>query len=335
MVGVLSDIFDAIHPPLGDDPSKQLFAVMPVPGQNSYLIGKDNGGLACLLVSTNEQAKGIYSPIRLENFGVQFEVPCHVKKEHQPEIEGTFNVIQCRSTDRETKRYFLVVCETFLSILGDAPTSREIQVLVNRLAALFQSLQRPSVRPVNGLFGELYIISRSRSPVRALRAWRVDDNAVFDFSDGDIRLEVKAAAGKVRIHTFSYEQCNPPPGTIGIVASLCVTQAAGGVGLETIIQDIGSRVSAHPDLMFKLHEVIASTLGNSLKEALAVRFDVKVANSSLRFFALQEVPAIRGSLPIGVSDVHFRSDLSAVPTLAIQTLIGRDPVFSELLPTDL
>lgn len=334
MAGLLGDLFDSIRPPLRDDPDKPLFAVMPIPSYEGYLIGKDSSGLACLLLTTSDHSTGLHPPIWLENLAVQFEVRCHVRKEHRPESEGTFTVIQCRSLDRETIRYFLAVCETILSILGDAPTITEVKVGVNRLATIFQKLRRPPTRPVYGLFGELLVILRSSNPARALRAWRVDDAALFDFSDGDIRLDVKTTAGKVRIHTFSYEQCNPPPGTIAIVASLLVAQATVGIGLETMIYDIRLRASTHPDLIFKLHDLVASTLGTNLNEALAIRFDVKLADSSLKFFDLQEVPAIRDPLPTGVSDVHFRSDLSALPDVSIQKLVDRDPVFWDLLPAD-
>lgn len=49
--------------------------------------------------------------------------------------------------------------------------------------------------------------------------------------------------------------------------------------------------------MFKLHEVVMSTLGSSLNEALAIAFDVRLADASLRFFNLADVPAIRGVFP--------------------------------------
>ena len=63
-------------------------------------------------------------------------------------------------------------------------------------------------------------------------------------------------------------------------------------------------------------------------------FDTKLADSSFRLFDLREVPAIRDPLPNGVSDVHFRSDLSVLPACSIQSLIDRDPVFRNLLPNN-
>jgi hypothetical protein len=327
----LIDTFAAVPPLPAGDPDRPLYAVLPVPGHASYFIGKDGDGHACLLVATTDRLARLQPPIRLESLDVQFELHCHLRKDKEPQREGIFTVIRCRSPDRETVRYFLSVCETILRIGGDQPAAREIAAAINRLAAIFQKMQKPPSRSVNGLFGELYLLWRSANPVRAVIAWRGDDTARFDFSDGDIRLDVKTASGRLRVHTFSYDQCNPPPGTIAVVASLLVERAFGGVALRSIIDEIAVRIGAHADLVFKLHEVVSATLGASLAEALSTRFDIKLADSSLRFFDMADVPAIRGSIPAGVSDIHFRSDLSAVAAVSAQTLIDRDPIFWDLL----
>ena len=65
---------------------------------------------------------------------------------------------------------------------------------------------------------------------------------------------------------------------------------------------------------------------------MTMRFDERLADSSLRFFSLRDIPGIRGRLPVGVSDVHFRSDLSLVKPLSAQVLISSDPTFLDLLP---
>jgi len=243
----LADIFEGIHTPFAEPSDRPFYAVMPVPGHASYLVGKDRESLACLLVSTSDRTGRPHSPIRLESLDAQFELHCHLKKSGEPEQEGTFTVIRCRESDSETTRYFLSVCETILRVLGDDPTRAQIATAVNRLAAIFQKIRQPPARPLNGLFGELYFLLRSGNAVRALTAWRVDENARFDFVDGDVRLDVKAAGGRNRVHTFSYEQCNPPSGTIAVVASMHVEQIAGGPSLRSVVGQIESRVSGHSD----------------------------------------------------------------------------------------
>jgi hypothetical protein len=305
---------------------------MLVAGYESYLLGKDRESHACLLVATADQAGRQRAPIRLENLDVQFELRCHLRRNGQAERIGTFTVIRCRCLDKETVRYFLSVCETIVTMVGDRPNGREVASAVHRLAAIFQKTQKPPSRPLNGLFGELYLISRSGNPARAVAAWREDDLARFDFTAGDVRLDVKTTAGRVRAHTFSYEQCNPPPATIAIVGSLFVETAPGGISLSILVEDVRSKIGAHADLVLKLHEVVAGALGEQLNEALATTFDTKLAESSLKFFSLADVPAIRGPLPPSVSDVHFRADLSGSTALSVKSLIDREPIFGDLLP---
>lgn len=328
----LAEIFGEIQAPPENSSDRPLYAVMQVPGHSSYFVGRDKESFACLLVSTRDRPGRPHPPIRLETLDVLFELRCNLKKSGQSEQEGVFTVIRCRDSDRETTQYFLSVCETILHMLGDNPSRAHIATAVNRLVAIFQRIRQSPTRPLNGLFGELYLILRSGNAVRTLAAWRTDERARFDFSDGDIRLDVKAAGCRNRIHTFSYEQCNPPSDTIAVAASLHAEQIAGGSSLRSIIDKIGARVSTHADLILKLHETVAMTLGTGLNDALSRRFDVQLAESSLRFFSLEDVPAIRGPLPAGVSDVHFRSDLSTLAPYSIEELVDKNHVFWDLLP---
>ena len=328
----LDHLYSVITPPPAGDADRPLYAVLSVPGHESYFIGRDEGGRACLLIAAGDNRTRLNIPIRLENLDVWFGLRCLLRRGNEPESDGTFTVICCRSSDPETIRYFLSVCETILRVAGVRPTGHAIAETVNRLAAIFQRMQRPPSRPVNGLFGELYFLWRSASPARAITAWRGDDAARFDFSDGDIRIDVKAASGNIRAHTFSYEQCNPPSGTIAVVASLFAERASGGMALRSIFDAITARIGTKPDLVFKLHEVVAATLGAGLNDALSTRFDIGLADASLQYFIVDDIPAIRGALPAGVTDVHFRSDLSAAPPVSAQRLIDKDPVFWDLLP---
>ncbi len=328
----LVSLFESISSFLEGSPDNPFYAVMPVPNYTSFFVGKDTESYACVLISTADGLEKHRAPIRLENLDVQFRLRCRLREKQEPERKGTFAVIRCRSLDRETIRYFFTICETILRMLGDMPTQSAVASAVHRLASIFQKIQKLPSRPVSGLFGELYLISRSGDPAKAVMAWRMDEMARFDFAHGDVRLDVKATAARVRAHMFSYEQCNPPSGTIAVVASLLVERIPGGVELSSLIDAIEERISCHSELIFKLHEVVAATLGASLHEALALKFDIQLADSSLRFFSLRDVPAIHGPLPPEISDVHFRSDLSAVRPLSIKMLINRDPIFSDLLP---
>jgi hypothetical protein len=166
-----------------------------------------------------------------------------------------------------------------------------------------------------------------------LSAWRLKDSARFDFSAGDIRLDVKTASGRLRAHTFSHDQCNPPPGTLAIVASLFLERSASGVSLRELIRVVETLIAEYSELVMKLHDVVTETLGNALQEALSIRFDERLAASSLHYYDLRSIPAIRGEPPAGVSDIHFRSDLSGVATVTVEALIERELGLADFLPS--
>lgn len=329
----LDAAFETITPPQADA-GVQLYAVKSIPGLTSYLVGKDDASRACLLVATAQGERDLYPAIRLETIDVQFDLHCRLRKGTEPASEGVFTVIRCRALDGETIRYFLSVCQTVVKMLGDSPSRSQVAAAVNRLIAIFRRAQSPPSRTLNGLFGELYVISRSRNPAKAVAAWRIDDTARFDFTAGEIRLDVKASGGRLRIHAFSFEQCNPPPATFAVVASLFTERIARGMSLSTLIERIEGRLAGDADLILKLREVVASTLGSALREAFDAAFDVRLAESSLRFFRMTDIPAIRGNVPAGVSDVHFTSDLSALQSSSVESLAAFNAQIRDLLPAD-
>jgi len=325
MALALGPLFDGL-PAISAD--HLIYSVGSIPDYQAYFIGKDNEGKACLLISVSEQDTRQFSPIRLESLEVLFEVPSLIRRAGKV-VEGTFTVVRCRSAEPEIVRYFLSVAETLLRILGPMPKRVAVGSAVNRLAHIFQRLQNPPARTVNGLFGELFLIRQSRNPFHVIAAWRPQDTSRFDFNTGDIRLDVKTASGRRRTHTFSYEQCNPPSGTLAIAASLFTERAAGGLSLRDLIREIESLVATNTDLVMKLHDTVAETLGSSLQEALSIRFDQRLAVSSLQFYDLRSIPAIHDEPPAGVSDIHFQSDLSNSPKADIAKLLERQPAISD------
>ncbi len=308
-----------------------IYSVAPIPGYPAYFIGKDNSGNACLLISAPDKDSRPQVPIRLESLEVAFDIPSVVKRGGTVS-EGIFTVVRCRTNDAEIIRYFLSIGETLLRILGPTPSHAAIRDTIIRLAHIFQRMQSPAARSVNGLFGELFFIRRSHNPFRVLAAWRVQDISRFDFNSGSLRVDVKTASGRQRIHAFSYDQCNPPSGTLAVVASMFVEQAASGISLQEIVREIERIVATNTDLVLKLHETVAETLGRSLREALNVCFDHRLAASSLQFYDLRAIPAVRDMLTPGVSDIHFRSDLSGGSVVSLEQLIDREPLLIDFLP---
>lgn len=149
----LDAIFAAIATPPVDNPDKPLYAVVPVLDYKSYFVGRDRESHGCLLVATADRAGRHQPPIRLESLEVQFELRCLLRKDREPEREGNFTVIRCRSLDRETIRYFFSICETVLQMLGDRPAQRAVASAVHRLATIFQKIRSHLLGPSTDFSG--------------------------------------------------------------------------------------------------------------------------------------------------------------------------------------
>jgi hypothetical protein len=57
---------------------------------------------------------------------------------------------------------------------------------------------------------------------------------------------------------------------------------------------------------------VTATLGQSWRYAQEERFDRELAESALAFFLTDSIPSVDPIVPPGVSDVHFRADLTAL-----------------------
>lgn len=328
---MLANLFASLSKPL---PIAGLaaYSIIPIPECSKFWLGKDASGRASLIAEhSNDRSGGTPPNIRLELLEVMFALPCQLIAKQGQTRRGTYFVLSCRSLDEAMQRYFLSVCETFVAILGNAYDQRALFAEAQRVASIFQKLHAPATRALAGLYGELLFISRSPSVPIAVRSWRLNSAARFDFAAADARIDIKASTTRSRSHIFSYDQCNPPSGVTAVVVSLYVERIANGRSIGSLIQEIEGQVAVESELLMKVHEVVAQTLGESLSESLDVSFDDQLAIASMRYYDSSEIPGIRSQLPGGVSDVHFRSDISSTQPLSAAELAGRVRVLQSLL----
>jgi hypothetical protein len=325
----LDEIFRSLRHP-EPDRDERAYAVRQIPGApHGRLVGVDALGHPCLLIQTSDRRH--IPPTRLENLEVLYSAQCSIIAPGQ-RYQDCFTIVCCRATDRALVSYFLGSAEVILEHLPSSPGVQDVSRAVDRLIALFRKLSSPATKPLLGLVGELLVIRWAKDPQAALRAWRTGDEERFDFAHGDLRLETKVATGRQRLHHFSMDQCRPPPGTVGLIASLFIERSGGGTSLAELLAALERRLQGDRELVLRLRETVAATLGSSLAGALRERFDESLAISSLRWFWLSQIPAVRGPLPNEVSQVRFVSDLSAVVGPSRWEVLHAAPGAEELLP---
>lgn len=327
MIGLVERLLREIPTPA----TEGLFHVAQMPAHPACYVGRDAAGHAALLVRVVGEGRTV--PLRLAGIDARFGIPCKIATPGSPERTERVSAIVCVSHERGIETYFANAAESLVALLDEEPSASEIDEAVQRLVDLFQKLRKPARRPLAGLVGEICVIQAARDAAAAVAAWRADPNDRYDFVAGRVRLDVKSSTSRSRLHGVSFEQANPPPGCIGLLASVWIEAAGGGTSLTELLGTVEARLGTSHAAIARLRTVVADTLGETVLYAMEWRFDLDVARSSIAFYDPAAVPAVRPPLPSGVSAVRFVSDFEACSRADIAALAARiDPAEAAVLP---
>jgi hypothetical protein len=258
-------------------------------------------------------------PLRLAGIEARYGARCIVR-EGGEDREETLSLLECQSNEPEAVAFFCTCVDQLVGLLGPRPTTRGLSDAVDRLVAMFQSLANPPRKEITGVIGELCVILAARNSATAVRAWHAMPEERYDFVASNLRVDAKATGTKARVHRLTLDQAVPPPGTVGVLASVQVRAASGGATLRDLVDRIERKIGRDFDTRLKLQEGLALILGSGLRNALDASFDLEEALSSLRFYRLDEIPAIRPPVPAGVFDVSFSVDLDDIDPIEPESL---------------
>ncbi|MDA9475075.1 hypothetical protein XI03_11305 [Bradyrhizobium sp. CCBAU 65884] len=313
MTGHLEELLKVIGAPSGDNE----FNVRRLENGSAFYAGRDNRGNAAVLIETSDSGRTV--PLRLAGIEATFSMPYTIVEQGKASTNKTLTAIVCTIRDDDVVGYFANLMESVLPFIGRNPSTSKVADTVRQLVELFQKLRAPARRSLVGLVGELSVIEIARDVALAVKSWRSDPQERFDFAIGKLRLDVKASSNRQRVHEISFEQANPPSGATGLIASVWVEPLAGGISLADLLRSIEEKIAEQPDGILRLRSVVASTLGDSLPQAMLWRFDGQLARSSMRYFDASIIPAIRPPLPPNVSSARFVSDLSGCDPVSAST----------------
>lgn len=327
----LEILFDSLEPPEPTSGDSVRFSAVPIPGCEEHRLGKDSRGHPMLLLSVAvTRGTSKLSPIVLKHLTVQHGVDCRILRPDGTIEEGRFTAIHCNGKDRVLVSYFLRVVSSLLTSVLISPSSEEVSEAIDRLVELFRAMTELPRKSVQGLWAELYCMVASKEPGILVRAWHAAPTDRYDFCDGNQRVEVKSASGGIRQHHFGLEQLHPPEDTTVLVASLFVERAGGGTCVADLTDQLRTRIS-EPALVLHLDRVIALTLGENWRSAIDDRFDQQLAAHSLAFYDAFAIPSLEAKLPLGVSDVRFKSDLTACTVIDPVLYRSQGGLFKALL----
>ena len=295
-------------------------------------MGKNINGAPVLLIQSSNEKIFNASPIRLRHLHITHDVDCVIYENQFEEISGQFSVISCIEADQTTEQYFLKIIEVLFLTLGESPDAESINQAIDQLIELFRALYRSPIKTIQGLWAELFLISESRDPDTLIDAWHNTPDTLYDFSRNEYQIEVKSTVGDTRKHRFGLAQLQPPTGTRLVIASILTKRTECGVTIQNLIEGLRNRLLSSPHKLTQLYKISTMTLGNKWNESALIAFDLTTARRSLAFFNPNEIPMVDPVIPIGVSDVHFLSDLTGASSYSKQDLLTIGDLIAASMP---
>lgn len=285
------------------------YNALPLPGHIGVKVAIDEQGHPAILI--RDIPAFALSNFRLKYLELSLRRRCQVTADGLIRIED-FVLILLRTTDITLTHYFFSILETFLDTLNVLNDDTQREGAYHTLLEIFRSLNEEPLSTVQGLWSELFVICENGNISRLVNAWHQLPSDRFDFTSGNERLEVKSSKAMTRLHTFAAFQLIPEADTIITVASLYAIESSSGWSIQQLSNIIKDELK-EPVLQLKLERIIAKTLGRGIDQSIKVQFDVQIARKSLCFFNAIDIPKIEiTNIPVQVSDVHFKADLSEI-----------------------
>jgi hypothetical protein len=110
-----------------------------------------------------------------------------------------------------------------------------------------------------------------------------------------------------------------PPDLV-LVASFLLRASDAGESVVELYDELISALIDKPDAQVKVHGNVMGIIGSRLREARSCRFDRASAINGLRLIPAARVPRLEPPFPVGVSQVHFVSDLSSADGATVEEL---------------
>lgn len=314
---------------LSEPNEKDAFSAIALPDREALRLAKDSQERPALLVAVEELGdSGV--PIELRNLRCDPSLPCKIQNTDGRTDIRTLAVIRCLTDDAELKLHFLRVLDVLIRDIGQRPSESDLKSLVGGFVELFQSLERPTGRTIQGLWCELFVIANANNVSAAISAWHSNPRDLFDFSKEGAALEVKSSLTGVRQHTFRLEQLVNGANGLMLIASLILSKDDRGDSVADLWDRISSSTACESAQREKVLRVIVASLGKDWRHAYRMRFDSRSAKESLRLYNASDVPKVSLPTPDGVSEVRFRVDLSNIANVPITHTRARAGLFVDL-----
>lgn len=290
------------------------FAIATLPTIKNHKLGISLNGQPMFFVKCDEKIKAKSLDTTLEFFSVQFNRHCQLINNKGKIEEGIYTIISLKSDSDYLQEYFLKIVFVLIKNLSEKPLLKDLKIEIEKLINLFSKFSKPAIKTIQGLWAELLIIEQSKNPDYLIKSWRNSTSDKYDFNDGNDKIEVKSTTKSRRIHNFSLEQLMPNTKSKLIVSSILTIETGTGTSIFELVEIIESKL-IDPNLIYRINEIVASTLGKDFEKAFDIYFDYKFSVDSVQHYDSVDIPTINiSSVPSNILNVRFDCDLNDVRT---------------------
>ena len=309
----------ALYEKLKDEPSGHEYSATEIRGHDGTYLGVDRSAHPCLFVKPLEASAE--APMRTAFVSLQLNQQYSLSGISGGAVER-FHSLRCEASEATDIDTFLVLIEAFLALHGGERIDEKA------LTSFFRSVVRLfSVAPARdldrerqGLWSELFVMGHIRGFTFWAPLWHSEITRRFDFSSPGRHVEVKSTVGAERIHHFSHGQIYASEGEEIVIASLMLREEDAGLSLRQLIEQARANLQG-TDHYLKLERAVRHAGMESLDQTGPV-YDAAEAERRLAWHRSTDAPHFLLPEPPGVSQTHYRVDLSTAPQMAVHELSG-------------
>ena len=251
--------------------------------------------------------------IVLRSVEVLFSRDCTITTIGEETHEGCFSLVRLKENDPDIVRLFLRILEERFPMSDFHISNAAIAINIQKVAELFDR-EDGDTRDLIGLWGELYIISRTEIVDAAVRCWSRQKTAKHDFVSESFVLDIKTTLKVPPKHRFSLEQLRPKGTIEAYVASLCVIEVQTGKTVGSLVDAIAARMVDQ-----KLRSVfLTQCLEKGGRELYSNDLMLKnyPDNDAIAVFRAQDIPVPRIGSDDPIENIRFDIDLSKVQSIS-------------------
>ena len=300
-------MIDIINKLANNPPKKDEYRVEEILESLNYFVGIDSEKNICFFIKSKKDPNKDYNPSsrRLTYIDIIFDNQFELKLSSKF-IKEDYTLIKLKTDNSLYIDIFLSFCQDLIKSEGDPPLFENIIDRTDALMKIFSKKKSKPTKTEIGLWGELFLISKSKDKDLAIKSWHINNNDQFDFIDGKSIIEVKTTTNNLRVHSFRHEQIISLIQYEGILCSLKTKITNGGMSVGDLTKENSTKIEIETRLIF--WEKLLDCTDNP--EDFTNKFDTNIADISLSFYDSSKLPHIKSEdIPNGVEKVKYEINI--------------------------